>query len=223
MASLQGAVEPAEAGELRIRAAVALAAEEASFRAAGKARAAVLEAAVDVPAEVVEARRDDRDRQDVLHRRRHDVLATGGAGLVRHEAGVDQPHDDDRPEVELLGQHEAVEREIPLDLLGRRLREHDEVRSQRHHALLVSRSGMRDPIPHSADGSRSAVAHAQDLAGLRVDLDEHHPLRPGSGARVERDRPGSPLGNALGDVPDLLAVGLEGDLSRARSRAPPPW
>ena len=64
----------------------------------------VLEAAVDPPAEVVEGRRHDGDREDVLHRRRHHVLAAAGAGLVRHEADVDQPHDDDGPVVELLAE-----------------------------------------------------------------------------------------------------------------------
>ena len=49
-------------------------------------REALLEAAVDVPADVVERRRDDRDREDVLHRRRHEVLASRGARLVGHEA-----------------------------------------------------------------------------------------------------------------------------------------
>ena len=80
-------------------------------------RPALLEAAVDVPAEVVEGRRDDGDREDVLHRRRHDVLASRGARLVRHEADVDQPHDHDGPEVELLGQDLRVERDLLLQLL----------------------------------------------------------------------------------------------------------
>ncbi len=69
-----------------------------------------LVAVVDPPAEVVEGRRDRGDREDVLHRRRHHVLAASDAGLVGHEAGVDQPHQDDGPEVELLPQDGAVER-----------------------------------------------------------------------------------------------------------------
>ena len=81
-------------------------------------RPALLEAAVDVPAEVVEGRRDDGDREDVLHRRRHHVLASRGASLVRHEADVDQPHDHDGPEVELLGQDQRVEVDLGVDLLG---------------------------------------------------------------------------------------------------------
>ena len=82
-----GCGQPAEAGD-RIGAGVAV------------LRPAFLEAAVDVPAEVVEGRRDDGDREDVLHRRRHDVLASRDARLVGHEADVDQPHDHDGPEVE---------------------------------------------------------------------------------------------------------------------------
>ena len=66
-------------------------------------------AVVDPPAEVVEARRDDGDREDVLHRRRERVLAAGDAGLVRHEADVDQPHQHDGEEVELLAEDDAVE------------------------------------------------------------------------------------------------------------------
>jgi hypothetical protein len=77
---------------------------------------AVLEAAVDVPAEVVERRRDDGDRQDVLDRRRHDVLSSSGACLVRHEADVNQPHDHDREEVKLLGEDLRVEAQLVLDL-----------------------------------------------------------------------------------------------------------
>ncbi len=63
-----------------------------------------LVAVVDPPPEVVEGRRHDRDREDVLHRRRHHVLAARDAGLVRHEARVDQPHQDDGEEVELLAE-----------------------------------------------------------------------------------------------------------------------
>ena len=66
-------------------------------------------AVVDPPAEVVEARRDDGDREDVLHRRRERVLAAGDTGLVRHEADVDQPHQHDGEEVELLAEDDAVE------------------------------------------------------------------------------------------------------------------
>ncbi len=84
-------------------------------------RPPLLHAAVDVPAEVVERRRHDGDGEDVLHRRRHDVLASGGACLVRHEADVDQPHEDDGPEVELLGQDLRVELLGVLERLDRLL------------------------------------------------------------------------------------------------------
>ena len=80
-------------------------------------RPALLHAAVDVPAEVVEGRRHDGDREDVLHRRRHHVLASCRACLVGHEAGMDQPHHDDGPEVERLGEDLRVE----LDLILQRL------------------------------------------------------------------------------------------------------
>ncbi len=68
-----------------------------------------LVAVVDPPTDVVEGRRDDRDRQDVLHRRGEHVLAPHHAGLVGHEARVDEPHEHDREEVELLAQDHAVE------------------------------------------------------------------------------------------------------------------
>ena len=97
MPSLHGAVRPQKPGK-RVGAVVA------------RLRPPLLEAAVDVPAEVVEGRRDDGDGEDVLHRRRHDVLASRNTRLVRHEADVDQPHDHDRQEVELLGQDLRVER-----------------------------------------------------------------------------------------------------------------
>ena len=74
-------------------------------------------AVVDPPAEVVEARRDDGDREDVLHRRRERVLASRDAGLVRHEAHVDEPHEHDGEEVELLAEDDAVETEA-LDRRG---------------------------------------------------------------------------------------------------------
>src|SRR4029453_10188514 len=67
-------------------------------------------------------------------RRRHDVLAAGNAGFVRHEADVDQPHDHDGEEVELLGQDLRVEllrlfeRRNPL---RNRLREHKDRRNHR--------------------------------------------------------------------------------------------
>ena len=77
-------------------------------RRSGRSGRAALHAAVDPPAQVVERGRDDGDRQNVLQRRRHHVLAAGDAGLVRHEAGMDQPHDDDGEEVELLGEHLRV-------------------------------------------------------------------------------------------------------------------
>ena len=94
-----------------------------------------LEAAVDVPAEVVEGRCHDGDREDVLHRRRHDVLASRGARLVGHEAGVDQPHDHDGEEVELLRQDQRVEADLGLKLLhGRGL---GEQRSERRHQLAL--------------------------------------------------------------------------------------
>ena len=73
-------------------------------------RQAGLVAVVDPPAEVVEGRRDDGDGQDVLHRRGEHVLTAHHAGLVGHEAHVDQPHEDDGEEVELLREDRAVER-----------------------------------------------------------------------------------------------------------------
>src|SRR5829696_6581032 len=82
----------------------ALAGDRGEVTAVRPDRQAGLVAVVDPPAEVVEGRRDDRDREDVLHRRRHHVLAAGDAGLVGHEADVDQPHDDDRVVVELLAE-----------------------------------------------------------------------------------------------------------------------
>ena len=80
-------------------------------RGVGADRQARLVAVVDPPAEVVEGRRDDGDREDVLHRRRHDVLAARDAGLVGHEARVDQPHEDDGEEVELLAEDGGVLRQ----------------------------------------------------------------------------------------------------------------
>src|SRR3990172_7201658 len=82
-------------------------------------RPAFLEAAVDVPADVVEGRCDDGDREDVLHRRRHEVLAPGDTGLIGHEADVNQPHDDDRVEVVDLQQDERVEVDLLLEILDR--------------------------------------------------------------------------------------------------------
>src|SRR3712207_8881413 len=55
-------------------------------------------------------RSHDGDREDVLHRRGHDVLAPRHARLVGHEAGVDQPHEHDGEEVELLAQDRGVDR-----------------------------------------------------------------------------------------------------------------
>ena len=80
--------------------------EVARVRADRQAR---LVAVVDPPAEVVERRRHDGDREDVLHRRGQRVLLARDAGLVRHEAGVDEPHEYDGEEVELLAQDYAVE------------------------------------------------------------------------------------------------------------------
>ncbi len=88
----------------------ALAGDAGEVRAVGAdPRDPGLVAVVDPPAEVVEARRDDGDREDVLHRRRQRVLAARDAGLVGHEADVDQPHDHDREEVEGLAEDQAVE------------------------------------------------------------------------------------------------------------------
>ena len=71
-----------------------------------------LVAVVDPPAEVVERRRHHGDREDVLHRRRHHVLAPRDAGLIGHEARMDQPHQDDGEEVELLREDRAVAGEL---------------------------------------------------------------------------------------------------------------
>ena len=89
----------------------ALACERGEVAAVGADRQAGLVAVVDPPAEVVERRRHHGDREDVLHRRRHHVLAPRDAGLVRHEARVDQPHQDDGEEIELLPEDRAVARE----------------------------------------------------------------------------------------------------------------
>ena len=130
-------------------------------------RTAVLEAAVDVPAEVVEARRDDGDREDVLHRRRHDVLATRDARFVRHEADVDQPHDHDGEEVEDLQQDQAVEVDLLLKLLrGRRLSEKrgQHGRKRRgHQALLGTHArALRHTNP------RTTVRNGSDAAQVRA-------------------------------------------------------
>ena len=116
-------------------------------------RPARLEAAVDVPAEVVEGRRDDGDREDVLHRRRHDVLAPRDAGLVGHEADVDQPHEHDGQEVELLGQDLRVERR-PAS------------RAPRPSALCASSDNERrdHPRPSSGRTRLNAGANLRDRA-----------------------------------------------------------
>src|SRR5262245_31276730 len=110
-------------------------------------RPPLLEAAVDVPAEVVEGRRDDGDREDVLHRRRHDVLATRDARLVGHEADVDQPHDHDGPVVEGLRHDQRVEVELLLDLLDRgSLLGYQRQDRREHPSLLVAaRAGPVKP------------------------------------------------------------------------------
>ena len=123
----------------------------------GPRRAAVLEAAVDVPAEVVEGRRDDGDGEDVLHRRRHDVLAPRRAGLVRHEADVDQPHDHDGEEVELLGQDRRVEADLGADLL------HWSARSRR-------RSPTQDVHSLPSTAPPAATAHETEEATARPDV-----------------------------------------------------
>ena len=136
-------------------------------------RAAVLEAAVDVPAEVVEARRDDGDGEDVLHRRRHDVLAARNAGLVRHEADVDQPHDHDGEEVEDLEQDQAVEGDLLLELLGRRRL--SEKRGQHgrkrrgHKALLGTHArALRHTNPRTTVRNESDAAQVRPLHLFRI-------------------------------------------------------
>ena len=106
------------------------------------------EAAVDPPAEVVERRCHDGDREDVLHRRRHHVLAATGAGFVRHEADVDQPHDADGEVVELLGEDLAVERELVRHFLrGGRLREQRGHTAQhRNDHRVILRSALRTDV-----------------------------------------------------------------------------
>ena len=95
-----------------------------------------LVAVVDPPAEVVERRRHDGDREDVLHRRGHRVLLARDAGLVRHEARVDQPHEYDREEVELLAEDCAVERQA---LGARRVLQFGDLRNhQCDHASSVA-------------------------------------------------------------------------------------
>src|SRR5262245_8468043 len=110
-------------------------------------RPPLLEAAVDVPAEVVEGRRDDGDREDVLHRRRHDVLATRDARFVRHEADVNQPHDHDGPVVEGLRHDQGVEVELLLDLLdrGRLLGEQRQDRRKHPRPPQAARAGPVKP------------------------------------------------------------------------------
>ena len=100
-----------------------------------------LVAVVDPPAEEVERRRDDRDREDVLHRRRHDVLAAGDAGLVGHEARVDQPHEDDGEEVELLAQDGGV---LGQGLRGCRLVERPDLGEDERQHPVPSR---QPPMP----------------------------------------------------------------------------
>jgi hypothetical protein len=113
----------------------ALAGDGGEVAAVRPDREAGLVAVVDPPAEVVERRRHDGDREDVLHRRRHHVLAARDAGLIGHEADVDQPHDHYREEVELL----AEDRAVAGELLGtRRFGRLREDRSQ--HATAPSRS-----------------------------------------------------------------------------------
>ena len=130
-----GRREPAEAGE-GVGAVVAV------------LRPPLLHAAVDVPAEVVEGRRHDGDGEDVLHRRRHDVLPSGNTRLVGHEAHVDEPHDHDGPEVELLRQDLRVER-LPvlerLDLLLDCLGEHEHGRDHSAPSSRPLRGFVRKP------------------------------------------------------------------------------
>ena len=86
----------------------ALAGHRREVGVVGADRQSGLVAVVDPPADVVEGRRDDRDREDVLHRGGQDVLAPDHAGLVAHEPCVDQPHEHDREEVELLAEDRRV-------------------------------------------------------------------------------------------------------------------
>ena len=144
-----------------------LARDGGEVTAVGADRQTGLVAVVDPPAEVVEGRRHDGDREDVLHRRRHDVLAAGDATLVRHEAGVDQPHQDDGPEVELLAEDRAVARHL-LD--GRHLR----LREDRCQHGVPPPELTRRPSPEAADGaflsafaSRGQCANRPPLAAVR--------------------------------------------------------
>ncbi len=130
----------------------------------------LLEAAVDVPAEVVEGRRDDGDRQDVLHRRRHEVLAPGGACLVRHEAGVDQPHHDDGPEVELLEQDVRAQVDLGLELFRRWRSLRKPRRDQREHSTPTSSGSVtRSTMGRRYEpGWRVSMSDPADVRSVRV-------------------------------------------------------
>ena len=132
-------------------------------------RQAGLRAAVDPPAEVVERRRHDGDREDVLHRRRHQVLAARDAGLVGHEAGVDQPHQDDGEEVELLADDERVLRG-PLGRCG--VIQALDLGQHEAHERPPPRSG-----PHGAIGSPSTRHCGSSPCGRGRTMDPRATLR----------------------------------------------
>ena len=140
-----------------------------------------LHAAVDPPAEVVEGRGHDGDRQDVLHRRRHHVLAAGGARLVGHEAGVDQPHHHDRLEVELLLEDPAVERDLRLEIAERL-----ELSPRACRSLRLTSRQCRSPSRHA--GARATTRS--------VVIDQTTTFRQGRDRRRDQTRRDGELAQA---------------------------
>ena len=201
------------------------------------------EAAVDPPAEVEERRGYDCDREDVLHRRRLTFLRRPAPAL-RHEAGVDQPHDDDGPVVELLGQDLAVERDPALNSCR--------VGSCPRRGLnTIARTPLMDVPPLPADDANSKgeatkrlvetqwrvatpferascryrtpsgrVLHLGDPPTHGVDHD-HGDARVASRrlAAVERRHPVAARWDASSQVADLVSGGLKSTSVRPIARA----
>ena len=147
-----------------------------------------LVAVVDPPAEVVEGRRHDGDRQDVLHRRRHHVLAPGDAGFVGHEARVDQPHQDDGEEVELLAQDGGVLRQGLR--AGRLVERLDLGEDERQHPVPSRQPPMSPRTPGCAIVLSSGARTGQCGSGP--------PFRPNSCTSGTYARIGSRRGGAAG-------------------------
>ena len=126
-------------------------------------RQALLVAVVDPPAEVVERRRHHGDREDVLHRRRHHVLAARDPGFVGHEARVDQPHQDDGEEVELLAQDGGVLRQALRR--GSLLERLDLGEDERQHPVPSRRPPMCCPNPRAAQVLSSGLRTGQCVSG----------------------------------------------------------